>query len=62
MCDPGYCLFLVRSAIYANRNVLSLYHKTHPDLLAHNGKNQPHIIGKKSGEICTAKHQIWLKN
>ncbi|XP_015749288.1 PREDICTED: mannose-1-phosphate guanyltransferase alpha-A-like [Acropora digitifera] len=35
-----------RSAIYANRNVLSSYHKTHPDLLAQNGVNKPHIIGK----------------
>ncbi|XP_067018748.1 mannose-1-phosphate guanyltransferase alpha-A-like [Acropora muricata] len=33
------------SAIYANRNVLSSYHKTHPDLLAQNGVNKPHIIG-----------------
>lgn len=33
------------SAIYANRNVLSLYNKTHPELLAQNGVNQPHIIG-----------------
>ena len=40
------CFFVFnRSAIYANRNVLSLYHKTHPDLLAQNGKEQPHIIG-----------------
>lgn len=36
------------SAIYANRNVLSLYHKTHPDLLAQNGKDKPHIIG----DVC----------
>lgn len=41
--------FLVRSAIYANRNVLSMYHKTHPDLLAQNGKGQPHIRGNITG-------------
>ena len=48
-------LFLDRSAIYANRNVLSLYHKTHPDLLAQNGKDQPHIIGKPYRQTCDKK-------
>lgn len=33
------------SAIYANRNVLAMYHKTHPNLLAQGGKGQPHIRG-----------------
>lgn len=42
-----YCyLFFNRSAIYANRNVLAMYHKTHPDLLAQSGKGQPHIRGE----------------
>lgn len=42
------CLKSAGSAIYANRNVLSLYHKTNPDRLAQNGKNLPHIIG----DVC----------